>query len=52
MAEAGPRGRALSYDVVGPEGAPLLVLLGPLGTTNAVWGRRCECSLAGSGCYG
>ncbi len=40
MAEAGPRGRALSYDVVGPEGAPLLVLLGPLGTTNAVWGPQ------------
>ena len=36
MADAGPRGWAASNDAAGP-GAPLLVLLGPLGTTNAVW---------------
>ncbi|MGH9106053.1 MAG: alpha/beta fold hydrolase [Acidimicrobiales bacterium] len=30
------------YDLTGPEGAPLLVLLGSLGTTRSVWDRQME----------
>jgi len=42
MAEAGSYGQSfsLSDPPVGPEGAPLLVLLGPLGATSAVWSAQ------------
>jgi 3-oxoadipate enol-lactonase/4-carboxymuconolactone decarboxylase len=37
MAEAGPLEAGVDYDLVGPEDAPLLVLLGSLGTSRHVW---------------
>jgi 3-oxoadipate enol-lactonase / 4-carboxymuconolactone decarboxylase len=40
MAEPLPGGQVVTSDPVGPENAPLLVLLGALGTTSAVWGPQ------------
>ena len=42
LVDVGPRRRVVSDDLSGPDDAPVLVLLGPLGTTSAVWGPQMQ----------